>query len=87
MQTALPCNITQPYLWRLFASPFFLSPCLLPLPSARLTLLGTCLQVMEACDSDSVTLNGIYCLPLEGIPEGEFGSGMVTLLGDAAHSM
>lgn len=45
------------------------------------------LQVVEACEPGSCTINGAYYLPVHAVPEAEFGHGPVTLLGDAAHSM
>lgn len=42
---------------------------------------------MQASDPASCMMMGAYYHSPEFMAEGELGSGMVTLLGDAAHSM
>ena len=44
-------------------------------------------QAVQALDPASCMMMGAYYHSPESMAEGELGNGMVTLLGDAAHSM
>eukprot|EP00891_Asterochloris_glomerata_P001537 jgi/Astpho2/1537/Aster-x0068 len=44
-------------------------------------------KIIEATDPDAVLEHGTYTRPAEAIPDGGWGRGPVTLLGDAAHPL